>query len=201
MSTLTWWQGGLALAGIMLLHWVLLGRMMAVSGRVSALIDLFRRGDDEEDDDEEMTAEELQEALRAMTAEEFGEDALGEAEELGDGEPPPVFRKPQPTLAHVLFFVGLAAGGALSALLAGGVDVAHAIRGETFLATYGEGPWVPAILVVGGMFVGFGTRMASGCTTGHGLCGVSRLQVGSLIATGAFFASAVLTSLLLMVLR
>lgn len=200
METLTWWQGGLALAGVMLLHWLILHRMMAVSGRVSALINLFRGDDEEEDDGEEMSAEELQEALRAMTAEEFGEDALGEAEEIDDEEPP-VFRKPQPTLAHVLFFVGLAAGGALSALIAGGVDLAHVIRGETFLATYGDGPWVPAILVVGGMFVGFGTRMASGCTTGHGLCGVSRLQVGSLIATGAFFGSAVITSLILMVVR
>ena len=42
--------------------------------------------------------------------------------------------------------------------------------------------------------------MAAGCTTGHGLCGVSRFQKGSLAATAAFFGSAVVTSFLLKVI-
>jgi len=51
----------------------------------------------------------------------------------------------------------------------------------------------PAMLVVAGLLVGFGTRMGSGCTSGHGVCGLARLSRRSLAATGVFMASAVAT--------
>jgi uncharacterized protein len=41
-------------------------------------------------------------------------------------------------------------------------------------------------VVAAGLLVGFGTRMAGGCTSGHGVCGVSRLSARSLVATGTF---------------
>lgn len=41
-------------------------------------------------------------------------------------------------------------------------------------------------LIVAGLLVGFGTRLASGCTSGHGVCGLSRLSVRSLVATLSF---------------
>ena len=44
----------------------------------------------------------------------------------------------------------------------------------------------PATLVVAGLLVGIGTRYGSGCTSGHGVCGVSRLSPRSLVATAAF---------------
>lgn len=44
----------------------------------------------------------------------------------------------------------------------------------------------PAGLIAAGLAVGFGTRLGGGCTSGHGVCGVSRLSVRSLVATGAF---------------
>lgn len=50
-----------------------------------------------------------------------------------------------------------------------------------------------ALLIVGGFLVGFGTRMGSGCTSGHGICGVARLSVRSLIATAAFVLSGMVT--------
>ena len=43
-------------------------------------------------------------------------------------------------------------------------------------------------LIVGGLLVGFGTRLGNGCTSGHGLCGVSRLSPRSLAATCIFMA-------------
>lgn len=46
-----------------------------------------------------------------------------------------------------------------------------------------------ASLVVAGLLVGVGTRYGSGCTSGHGVCGVSRLSPRSLIATAAFMLS------------
>ncbi len=44
-------------------------------------------------------------------------------------------------------------------------------------------------LVVSGLLVGFGTRLGSGCTSGHGICGLSRLSPRSIVATGLFMAS------------
>jgi uncharacterized membrane protein YedE/YeeE len=51
----------------------------------------------------------------------------------------------------------------------------------------------PAMLVVAGLLVGFGTRMGGGCTSGHGVCGLARLSWRSVVATGTFMASAVAT--------
>ncbi len=49
-------------------------------------------------------------------------------------------------------------------------------------------PW----LIVSGLLVGFGTRLGSGCTSGHGVCGLSRLSLRSLVATLTFMAVAML---------
>jgi len=46
------------------------------------------------------------------------------------------------------------------------------------------------LLVTGGLLVGFGTRLGGGCTSGHGICGLSRLSPRSLVATGAFMGVA-----------
>ncbi|HEU4852198.1 MAG TPA: YeeE/YedE family protein [Telluria sp.] len=51
----------------------------------------------------------------------------------------------------------------------------------------------PATLVVAGLLVGIGTRYGSGCTSGHGVCGLSRLSPRSLVATGAFMAAGFVT--------
>ena len=48
-------------------------------------------------------------------------------------------------------------------------------------------------LVAGGLLVGYGTRLGSGCTSGHGVCGMSRLSPRSLVATGVFMASGIAT--------
>lgn len=47
----------------------------------------------------------------------------------------------------------------------------------------------PALLVVAGLFVGIGTRLGSGCTSGHGVCGMSRLSQRSLVAVATFMAT------------
>jgi uncharacterized membrane protein YedE/YeeE len=54
-------------------------------------------------------------------------------------------------------------------------------------------PSSPLILVVGGLVVGFGTRLGSGCTSGHGVCGISRLSPRSLVATAVFMTAGVVT--------
>jgi uncharacterized protein len=49
------------------------------------------------------------------------------------------------------------------------------------------------LLAVAGLLVGFGTRLGSGCTSGHGVCGIARLSPRSLISTGVFMATAAAT--------
>jgi uncharacterized membrane protein YedE/YeeE len=54
-----------------------------------------------------------------------------------------------------------------------------------------------ATLALAGLCVGIGTRLSNGCTSGHGVCGVSRLSPRSLVATATFVATGVLTVLAL----
>jgi uncharacterized protein len=51
----------------------------------------------------------------------------------------------------------------------------------------------PAALVLAGLLVGVGTRMGNGCTSGHGVCGLSRLSLRSLANVGAFMGAGVVT--------
>jgi len=52
----------------------------------------------------------------------------------------------------------------------------------------------PVLLVTGGLLVGLGTRLGGGCTSGHGVCGMSRFSRRSLTATATFMAVAALTA-------
>lgn len=85
---------------------------------------------------------------------------------------------------NVLFVLCLALGGTL----------AHGFEPRTTLGPY-ENPLLP--LFGGGLLIGFGTRWAGGCTSGHGLNGCARLQPASLLSTAAFFGSGVAVSFLL----
>ncbi|OTG80368.1 YeeE/YedE family protein [Acinetobacter sp. ANC 4648] len=51
----------------------------------------------------------------------------------------------------------------------------------------------PFILIISGLLVGFGTRLGSGCTSGHGVCGISRLSKRSIIATSTFMLAGFMT--------
>ncbi|QNP49252.1 YeeE/YedE family protein [Diaphorobacter aerolatus] len=56
-----------------------------------------------------------------------------------------------------------------------------------------ELPNNPRLIVLAGLLVGFGTRLGSGCTSGHGVCGISRLSRRSLVATLTFIVFGALT--------
>jgi uncharacterized membrane protein YedE/YeeE len=94
-----------------------------------------------------------------------------------------------------LFLVGVTAGGALAAVTSGGIELAS--LSTTFQRFFGDGAGAFAALLGGGFLVGVGTTLAGGCTSGHGLMGCARLQPGSLVATAAFFGTAVAVSFVL----
>lgn len=186
----------LALASVPLLHWWLLRRPVAVSGRYSALIDRVRHGAPEHGAEPPMSEAEMIAAMRAMTEQEFGSESV-EAESphatVGSTEAPE--RASNDIAGHVLFLLGLALGGALFTLLTTGFVPTFGLRSTLLPQRIGDSPVVGSlVLFAGGLLVGVGTRMAGGCTSGHGLCGVSQLQPGSLIATIAFFGAGVATS-------
>ena len=83
-------------------------------------------------------------------------------------------------LWRALFLAGLI-GGCWLVRLAGGDAIAVTISAST-----GE-------LVLAGLLVGFGTRVANGCTSGHGVCGMARMSPRSIVATLTFMASGALT--------
>lgn len=94
------------------------------------------------------------------------------------------------------FLGGLVAGGALSALLGGGWSPFWDLG--RFDAAIGFGPAGKLLwMFVGGLFIGFGTRMAGGCTSGHGIFGLSNLERASALSTLAFMSAGILTTNLL----
>lgn len=58
-------------------------------------------------------------------------------------------------------------------------------------------PVSPLMIAIGGVIVGFGASMGSGCTSGHGVCGLSRLSLRSLVAVPTFMATAAITVFLI----
>ncbi|MFT4067488.1 YeeE/YedE family protein [Paraburkholderia sp.] len=109
--------------------------------------------------------------------------------------------------AVLVLFNGRIAGisGILGGLLGGARDVGWRVAfllglvGAPVLAAWLGAPVHVDIrsswsgLLVAGFLVGIGTRYASGCTSGHGVCGLSRGSVRSLVATAIFMAVAFLT--------
>jgi uncharacterized membrane protein YedE/YeeE len=108
----------------------------------------------------------------------------------------PYLRRDEITGSHgwrLSFLGGLVLGGLLSALLAGGWAPIWDLG--RFDARIGWGPAGKlAWMFVGGLFIGFGTRLAGGCTSGHGIFGLSNLEPASWVSTVSFMCGGILTA-------
>jgi uncharacterized protein len=80
---------------------------------------------------------------------------------------------------RLLFLAGLAVGGLLLRLMSPSV--------------FGVPDRSLPVIAAAGLLVGFGARLGGGCTSGHGICGLSRLSLRSLIATATFIAAGIAT--------
>jgi len=89
---------------------------------------------------------------------------------------------PGETSWRALFLAGLLLGGALAAGFAPG--------------SIGATPRPFAIAILAGLLVGVGTGLGNGCTSGHGVCGISRGSTRSIVATATFMATGVITAVL-----
>ena len=80
----------------------------------------------------------------------------------------------------LLFLGGLALGSFLHRMLTG-TEASITLNASVL------------VIVIGGIFTGFGTSLGGGCTSGHGICGLSRRSMRSLVATVTFMAAGVTT--------
>jgi uncharacterized membrane protein YedE/YeeE len=78
----------------------------------------------------------------------------------------------------------------LGGLLAGGL-----VLGVALPSALAASPASLPVVIAAGLLVGLGTRIGSGCTSGHGICGISRLSARSLVATLTFMGTGMLTVL------
>jgi hypothetical protein len=88
---------------------------------------------------------------------------------------------------NLLFLVGLILGPLIYNLISG-QEINISISNSLIL------------LVIGGFLVGFGTRLSSGCTSGHGISGISRFSLRSIISTITFMLVGILTVLIIGIL-
>ncbi len=106
------------------------------------------------------------------------------------------FRRPElagPGRWRLPFLGGLLFGGLVSALLAGGWAPTWELG--MFDTRIGGGPGVKvAWMFAGGLLIGFGTRLAGGCTSGHGIFGTSNFEKSSWVATLSFMAAGIGTT-------
>jgi uncharacterized membrane protein YedE/YeeE len=78
----------------------------------------------------------------------------------------------------------------------GGMIAAGLVAGAVAPAAVGASVRPLPIVIVAGVLVGFGTRLGNGCTSGHGVCGLSRLSARSLVAVATFMTTGALTAIL-----
>ena len=77
----------------------------------------------------------------------------------------------------------------IGGLLIGGL-LCHALTGKPVPEIAVTNPWMA---VLGGLIVGYGVRLGSGCTSGHGVCGIARFSRRSIVATLCFIGAGVAT--------
>ena len=201
---LPWWATAVSLALITLGFYLALHRPLGVSGSWARVV--MNSTSASSDSTETLFRNNpalMSDALMAATIEEFGREEVMKhmnsryggtaARESASKSAAMVINSPKS--AHVVFLLMLVVGGMLGAWIRNDFTVSFTL-GDLHNQLFGTGLSSVMLLFFGGVMVGFGTQLAGGCTSGHGLSGVSRLIPSSMVATFVFFASAVAFSLL-----
>ncbi|MFF0623832.1 YeeE/YedE family protein [Streptomyces sp. NPDC004296] len=208
-----WWAGAIGLALVTINHTLITDRSLGVSAAWDRVLH-WRRERRLEQMDEEFTDDEaLTEALAAATAEHFAtgtgastvpQEPYGksqpleaDAEPAASGRPAATSLRPAPLVTQAALLISIFLGGLVAAVTSGRFHLRYDMGpGFRDLVTADPTTMI-AVLFVGGVLVGFGTRLAGGCSSGHGLSGCGRLRPVSIVATAVFFGTAVAVSFLL----
>ncbi|MFC4150057.1 YeeE/YedE family protein [Micromonospora mangrovi] len=205
-----WWAGAAGLALTTVNYAVTTDRSFGVSGAWDRVLHWRTERRVERLNARVTDDQVLVEALAAATVAQFGTAAPAPA---GGRNPHPVARPvqpdapasapstagllPAPLLSQAALLLSIFLGGWVAAVVSGRFQL-RLDMGDGFRQVVTDDPvGMVAALFVGGVLVGFGTRLAGGCSSGHGLNGCGRLQPVSLVATAVFFGTAVLVSFLL----
>ncbi|MCB9686313.1 MAG: YeeE/YedE family protein [Alphaproteobacteria bacterium] len=82
-----------------------------------------------------------------------------------------------------------------------GMGITGAIGSFLYPGAVGPEPSTPLVVVIAGLLVGFGTQLGNGCTSGHGVCGLSRQSPRSLVSVMTFMAAGMIAVTLISRLR
>lgn len=208
-----WWAGAIGLALVTINYTLTTDRSLGVSAAWDRVLHWRAERRLERLDAQFTDDHALVDALAAATAEQFGThpgaptppDAVrGDAQTHGqDVEPtavesaPVASLRPAPLVTQAALLLSIFLGGWVAAVTAGRFELRFDM-GNGFRELVTDNPTTMiGVLFVGGVLVGFGTRLAGGCSSGHGLSGCGRLRPVSILATAVFFGAAVLVSFLL----
>ena len=201
-----WWIGALGLAGVCFAYLLLVGRLLGVSGSWAKVVGWREnRMLQQVNQDFAENQNEMSDALMAETLAQFGVDAVQElqSESVPTAAPANVdidnLESSTPWTAHLTFLLCLAVGAFATAYLTGSFELRYELS-PVHTRIFGDTWEVWMALLFGGMMVGFGTQMAGGCSSGHGLSGCARLIPASLLSTLVFMVSAVFLSMLMEVM-
>ena len=204
-----WWAGAIGLALVTINYTLTTDRSLGVSSAWDRVLHWrterhLERLDAQFTDDRALT-----DALVAATAEHFGtipgaptahEDATtyGQDVEPTSGESASVAsRRLAPVVTQAALLLSIFLGGWVAAVTSGRFKLRFDMgSGFRELVTDNSTTMI-GVLFIGGVLVGFGTRLAGGCSSGHGLSGCGQLRPVSILATAVFFGTAVLVSFLL----
>lgn len=197
----SWWLGAIFLGLITFLFWYLVRIPMSGSSSWQRIVGWREEVERQQVEKQfhEASNDDVMQAMMAETIAEFGEESvakMSQGESASSSSCGASIPKRAPWQAHITFLFMIAVGGFVASLTSGTFELKMDM-GREFASFFGEGPHTWALLVFGGVLIGFGTRMAGGCTIGHGLSGLSRLQIGSLIGTAAFMGGAIIVSFLI----
>ncbi|MFY1671411.1 YeeE/YedE thiosulfate transporter family protein [Plantactinospora sp. WMMB334] len=220
-----WWAGALGLALVTINYTVSTDRSFGVSSAWERVLHWRSERRVERMEAQFTDDRALAEALVAATAEHFGsrtggpaasatavaDGTVADATVAGAQPATPVGEpatstpastasaspRPAPLVTQAALLLSIFLGGLLAAVTAGRFDL-RLDMGDGFRDIVTDSPLqMVGVLFAGGILVGFGTRLAGGCSSGHGLNGCGRLHPDSLVATAVFFGAAVVVSLLL----
>lgn len=208
-----WWAGAAGLALTTINYAVTTDRSFGISGAWDRV--LHWRAERRVERVNAQFADErvLIEALAAATADQCGAGSAAPAARHAphdgvrtprqDGQPPATAssvlasRLPAPLISQVALLLSVFVGGWVAAVTSGRFQL-RLDMGDAFGQIVTDKPIAMiGALFAGGVLVGFGTRLAGGCSSGHGLNGCGRLQPVSIVATAVFFGTGVLVSFLL----
>ncbi len=195
-----WWAGALGLAAAALSHLFLLRRPMGVSSVYARLLALREERQRDAEEQRVFSDAALRRSLIAETVADMRAAGVDEAEiaklEQQALQAAPAGATRLPVDAQLVFVVCVLIGAVLSALISGRITLQW-LPGGLHTSFFGSGAGLGFALLGGGLLVGLGTRLAGGCTSGHGLSGCARLQPASFVATALFFGVGVAVSLAL----